>query len=101
MISVGSGTVGAVSAIDDEQYDWAISAEIAARVEAYGGLNAYCRDFNLDKRNFSKHIRGRKLGGRMVPSVPRTKALMGHIQNFGITPNEFFDSVNERIDRGN
>jgi hypothetical protein len=87
--------VGAVG-ISDEAYEHAIAAEFAARVDAYGGVTAYCEDFGYDRRNFSRYLRGRKLKGRMVPNLPPTPALLRHIANMGVDPAEFFRSVAER-----
>jgi hypothetical protein len=93
--SVGSGTVGAVG-ITDEAYEQAIAAEFAARIEAYGGVAAYCTDFGYDRRNFSRYLKGRKLNGRLVPNIPPTPMLLRHIANMGVDSGDFFRSVDVR-----
>jgi len=98
MISVGSGTVGGMGN-EEERYDWAITHELKARVDLYGGIGAFCRDFKLDKRNFGKHVNGRVRNGVLSPNVPRTSTLLGYLARLGVTPNDFFDSVNERFDK--
>lgn len=84
MIAVGSGTVSAVGMTDDE----ALAAELAARIEAYGGLNAYCRDFDVDKRNFARYLKGSR--------VPGTPQLMQILRNLGVPFGEFFESADRR-----
>jgi hypothetical protein len=93
--SVGSTTVGAVG-ISDEAYEQAIAAEFAARVDAYGGVAAYCADFGYDRRNFSRYLKGRKLNGRLVPNIPPTPMLLRHIANMGVDSGDFFRSVDVR-----
>jgi hypothetical protein len=83
----------------DDDFNWAISAEITAQVAAYGGVNAYCRDHNYDKRNFSRYLHGRKdRAGIIRPSVPDLPELLRIIASFGITPNDFFEAANSRLD---
>lgn len=65
----------------------AITAELNARVTAYGGLNAYCRDFGLDKRNFNRYLTGRQM---------QTPELMRHLRNMGVSITEFMESAIER-----
>lgn len=67
----------------------AIAAELSARVEAYGGINKYCRDFEVDKRNFARYLKGTRM--------PASDVLMRHIRNLGVPFGEFYDSVNERV----
>lgn len=62
----------------------AITAELNARVEAYGGVNAYCRDYDLDKRNFNRYLKGRQM---------QTPELMRHLRNMGVSVPEFMESA--------
>ena len=77
---------------DDEAIERAIAEEFADRIQTYGGLNAYCRDFNIDKRNFSRYLKEKR-----TPTLPK---LMQHLANMGVPYGEFFDSVNERVLKG-
>jgi hypothetical protein len=80
-------TVEAMGMTDEE----AIAVELQARIEAYGGINAYCRDFDLDKRNVARFIK---------EGAPKLKPLMAHIRNLGVDPTEFFASADDRARRG-
>lgn len=100
MVSFGSGTVDPMSMDDAERYDWAITRELSDRVDKYGGMNAFSRDFGYDKRNLGKHLHGRSRDGKVQPSIPRTRLLMTYLTNLGVTPDDFFNSVNARFDRG-
>lgn len=62
----------------------AITAELNERVAAYGGINAYCRDFDLDKRNFNRYLTGRQM---------QTPELMRHLRNMGVPIGEFMESA--------
>jgi hypothetical protein len=90
MLSVGSAAGNAVGMTDDETLEQAIAAELAARVDAFGGINAYTSAYNLDKRNF-----GRYLVGKRTPTLPQ---LMRHLANLNVEPGDFFDSVNKRVE---
>ena len=88
MISVGSGTENAVG-MTDEMLEAAIAAELAHRVEVYGGINAYTSAFEVDKRNFARYLKGTR-----TPTLPQ---LLRHLSNMGVNPGEFFESVNKRV----
>lgn len=93
MLSVGSATKNAVGMTDDDKVlEAAIAAELADRVATYGGLHAYARDFEVDRRNMDKYLKGAR-----TPSLPQ---LLRHLSNLQVTPAEFFDSVNKRVEVG-
>ena len=77
---------------DQEAIERAVTAEFAARVKAYGGTGKYTRDFGIDKRNFARYIAGTRAVG--LPQI------MQLVLNLGITHTEFFESVDERVRRG-
>lgn len=79
------GSLGSVSMTDAE----AVSAEFVHRVELYGGRDAYCADFDLDRRNFNKYLKGR---------LPDTPTLLKHLRNLGVNPAEFFEAVVARTE---
>lgn len=75
--------VGPVPVSDME----AISAEFVDRVNAFGGRDAYCAAFGIDRRNFDRYMKGR------VPELPQ---LMVHLRNLGVDQGEFFASAVKR-----
>lgn len=91
-LSVGSGEKNAVGMTDDEKLEAAIAAELAERVETYGGLHAYSRDFGVDRRNMDKYLKNVR-----TPTLPQ---LLKHLSNLKVAPGDFFDSVNERVELG-
>lgn len=92
VITVGSDTLADEGPLDDEVVEQAIALELAARIELYGGLTAYCRDFDLDRRNTARYLTGRR-----TPTLPQ---LMRHLANLNVGYADFFASVDERV-RGN
>lgn len=80
----GTGSVSPVGMTDDE----AIVAELIDRVDAFGGMYEYCRTFGVDKRNFSRYYKDRRL--------PDTHYLLEIIRNLDVPLSDFFASADKR-----
>ena len=81
------GTTGTITPMPQSEED-AIRAELAERIETYGGYSKYARDFGVNRSNLYKLTSG--------PAVPSLSHLLMHLRNLGIGLDEFFAAVTQR-----